>query len=308
MSRANTRDRNIATGISRLVADTWQSEHVLECVANVSEGRDSHVLATLVAVCGTDVLDLHVDEDHHRSVFTLVGEKAIRHLTRQAIEVLDIGRHTDGVHPRLGVVDVVPFVPLSGSNVDDALSARQSFAEWVTHELAVPCFLYGPAHGSLASERTLPDIRRHAWGSLLPDIGPTTPHRSGGAICVGVRPILVAYNIWMSDSSGGEAVRHIARNMRSETVRTLALRTGAAFQVSMNLIDPEKTGPQDVYQRVLAMSADTTARFERCELVGLIPRSILERTPPDMWDVLDLAPERTIEHRIDQAVATPRLD
>jgi glutamate formiminotransferase len=127
-------------------------------------------------------------------------------------------------------------------------------------------------------------------------------------MCVGVRPILIAYNIWMNDSSGGEAVRRIARNMRSETVRALALRVGTAFQVSMNLIDPERTGPQDVFRQVVEMSSDTTARFERCELVGLIPRSILERTPPDMWDVLDLAPERTIEYRIDQAVATPRFD
>jgi glutamate formiminotransferase len=281
---------------------------VLECVANISEGRDSQVLDSLVAVCGKDVLDLHVDADHHRSVFTLVGEEAIRRLTRRAVETLDLSSHTDGVHPRLGVVDVVPFVPLAGSNVADALSARQAFAEWATEELAVPCFLYGPAHGSLTSERSLPDIRRHAWSPLQPDLGPMAPHRTAGAMCVGVRPILVAYNIWMSDSSGGDAVRRIARNMRSETVRALALRVGPAFQVSMNLIDPGRTGPQDVFRAVRAMSADTTARFERCELVGLIPRSILERTPPDMWDVLDLAPERTIEYRIDQAVATPRFD
>lgn len=281
---------------------------MLECVANISEGRDFQVLDSLVAVCGGDLLDLHVDADHHRSVFTLVGEEAIRHLTRRAVQTLDLGRHTDGVHPRLGVVDVVPFVPLAGSNFADALSARQAFAEWVTAELAVPCFLYGPAHGSLTSERTLPDIRRKAWRSLQPDLGPMAPHRSAGAMCVGVRPILIAYNIWMSDSSDGDAVGRIARNMRSETVRALALRVGSGFQVSMNLIDPDRTGPQDVFRAIQEMSSDTTARFERCELVGLIPRSILDRTPPEMWDVLDLAPERTIEHRIDQAVATPRFD
>ncbi|MFM8857053.1 MAG: hypothetical protein ACKOI2_07570, partial [Actinomycetota bacterium] len=144
-----------------------------------------------MAACGKDVLDLHVDKDHHRSVFTLVGEQAVRHLTSRAIETLDIGRHADGVHPRLGVVDVVPFVPLPDSSVADALSARQAFAEWATDAFAVPCFLYGPTHGSLRSERTLPDIRRTAWSSLLPDLGPKTPHRTAGAICVGVRPILV---------------------------------------------------------------------------------------------------------------------
>ena len=307
-SRLGYHDWDITTGISQLATATWQSDQVLECVANISEGRDTRVLDNLVAACGDDVLDLHVDQDHHRSVFTLVGEKAIRHLTRRAVETLDLGRHNDGVHPRLGVVDVVPFVPLTGSNIDNALSARQSFAEWVTDELSIPCFLYGPAHGSLTSQRTLPDIRREAWKTLQPDLGPRTEHPSAGAICVGARPILVAYNIWMSDSSGGEAVRRIARNMRSATVRALALRVGSTFQVSMNLIDPEHTGPEDVFREVQAMSADTTATFERCELVGLIPQSILEQTSPDMWGILDLSKERTIENRIGQAVATPRLD
>jgi glutamate formiminotransferase len=192
--------------------------------------------------------------------------------------------------------------------MSDALTARQSFAEWVTDEFAIPCFLYGPAHGSLSSERTLPDIRRQAWKTLQPDLGPRSPHPTAGAICVGTRPILVAYNIWMSDPSGGATVREIAHNMRSATVRTLALSVGSAFQVSMNLIDPEHTGPEDVFREVLRRSAGTTATIDRCELVGLIPRSVLERTPTDMWDVLDLSADRTIEYRIDQAVATPRLD
>lgn len=278
---------------------TWQSDPVLECVVNVSEGRDSQVLRDLTDACGSDLLDLHTDSDHHRSVFTLVGEESVRRLTRTAVEVLDLSRHADGVHPRLGVVDVVPFVPLAGSSFADALSARQAFAEWAAHSLGMPCFLYGPAHGSLAVDRTLPDVRRHAWKTLRPDIGPTTPHVTAGAICVGARPVLVAYNIWMTDPSNGDVVRTIATKMRSSDVRTLALRVGDHMQLSMNLIDPDTIGPAQVLDMARDLSAGSDARIDRCELVGLVPRSVLEQTPPELWATLDISPDRTIEGRLE---------
>lgn len=271
---------------------------MLECVANVSEGRDADLLRKLELSCGRDLLDVHRDPDHHRSVFTLVGESAVRNMVRQAASTLDIMNHIDGVHPRLGVVDVVPFVPLADSSTDDALRARQSFAEWAVDELGIPCFLYGDAHGSLSAARSLPEIRQNAWISLQPDVGSNAPHRSAGAICVGARPILVAYNIWMNDSSGGSAVRHIASQMRSTSVRTLFLRVGSSFQVSMNLIDPGTTGPEQVHALAQHLSAGTTASIERCELVGLAPRSVLDRTSPDLWDTLDLSPDATIESRM----------
>ena len=108
-------------------------------------------------------------------------------MTREAVRRLDLRDHA-GVHPRLGVVDVVPFVPLAGSALADAVTARDAFAAWVVAELGVPCFLYGP-------ERTLPEIRRRAWVELAPDVGPDEAHPSGGAICVGARRPLVAYNV-----------------------------------------------------------------------------------------------------------------
>src|SRR5256885_987430 len=115
---------------------------MLECVVNVSEGRDQGTLDELAAACGSDLLDRHVDPDHHRSVFTLVGEEAPRALAAGAGARLDLRTHT-GVHPRLGVVDVVPFVPLAGAGLHDAVVARDAFARWAGTELAVPCFLYG---------------------------------------------------------------------------------------------------------------------------------------------------------------------
>ncbi len=271
---------------------------MLECVVNVSEGRDSRVLGDLEAVCGADLLDVHTDADHHRSVFTLVGENAVRSLARRAIDIIDLGRHLDGVHPRIGAIDVVPFVPLFDSSMDDALQARQSFAEWAADSLGVPCFLYGSAHGSLIEARTLPEIRKRAWTSLRPDVGPDRPHPTAGAICVGARPVLVAYNIWINDPSGAETVTRLANSMRSAAVRTLALRVGASFQVSMNLIDPIDTGPEHVYTRACELIEGTTARIERCELVGLVPQAVLDRTTQSLWEVLDLSPERTIEGRL----------
>ena len=107
---------------------------MLECVVNISEGRNSEVLQQLVAVCADDLLDVHVDPDHNRSVFTLLDVDAPRRLARQAVELLHLDAN-QGVHPRLGVVDVVPFVPLEGSTIDDAIVARDAFANWVSSEL-----------------------------------------------------------------------------------------------------------------------------------------------------------------------------
>lgn len=264
-------------------------------MANISEGRDSALLSRFRSACSPDLLDVHVDAHHHRSVFTLVGETAVRQLTERAVEALDLRHHLDGVHPRLGVVDVVPFVPLSGSTMGDAADARQSFAEWVVDEMGVPCFLYGPAQGSLGSDRTLPEIRSSAWSTLLPDLGPSAPHSTAGAICVGARRLLVAYNIWMHDPTDGAVTRDLARSMRSQYVRTLALRVGSQFQVSMNLVEPEISGPAQVHRRVSELCRGTPATIERCELVGLIPESVLDAIDPGDWSVLGLSADQTIE-------------
>ena len=152
---------------------------MLECVINVSEGSDPGRLRTVTDSAGRDLLDVHSDPDHNRSVLTVVGIAAPRDVTRAAVATLDIRSHA-GVHPRLGVVDVVPFVALTGSTFDDAVAARDDFARWAADELGVPCFLYGP-------ERTLPSIRAGAFSDLAPDVGPATAHPRAGAVCVGAR-------------------------------------------------------------------------------------------------------------------------
>lgn len=259
---------------------------MLECVVNISEGKDRVRLATLADQLGIDLLDMHLDGDHHRSVFTLVGTTQVRVLAERAISALDIGGHT-GVHPRLGVVDVVPFVPLDGSTFDDALWARNEFAEFGGYELGVPCFLYGP-------ERTLPFIRAHAFNDLLPDFGPQRPHPTAGAMCVGVRTVLVAYNLWLRNVSI-DVAKLLATSLRSESVRALGFQVGEFVQVSMNLIDPLRVGPAEVYDMVA-----THFKIERAELVGLIPARVLATISRSRWAELDVGNEQTIEWRIAQ--------
>lgn len=250
---------------------------------NISEGRDTAVLDALASACGADLLDLHRDPDHHRSVFTLVGEEAPRRLAVEAVRLLDLRTH-DGVHPRIGVVDVVPFVPLEHSSMADALAARDRFARWLADELAVPSFLYGP-------ERTLPEVRRDAWRSLTPDVGPAVPHPSAGAACVGAREVLVAYNVWLAEPDLALAKR-VAAAVRRPGLRTLGLQVGARVQVSMNLIEPTLIGPADAYDLVASL-----APVGGAELVGLIPETVLHAIDPGRWHDLDLSGDATIEAR-----------
>ena len=267
---------------------------MLECVVNVSEGRDPVVLTELGEAAGPDLLDRHTDPDHHRSVFTLLGTAGARRLAAAAIERLDLGPH-QGVHPRLGVVDVVPFAPLAGSTLADAVAARDAFAAWLANEFTVPCFLYGP-------ERSLPEVRRRAFRELAPDVGPPAPHPTAGACCVGARPVLVAYNVWLAEPELARA-REIAAAVRSPTVRALGLACGDRVQVSMNLVAPEITGPGEAYDAVAAR-----ARVAGAELVGLVPAAVLDHIPPSRWEELDLDPDRTIEARVGGAVRLRRAE
>lgn len=262
---------------------------MLECVVNISEGRDLVAIAEISASAGVDLLDVHTDAHHHRSVLTLVGEDAPRAVATAAIERLDLTSHR-GVHPRIGVVDVVPFVPLAGSTFDDALTARDRFATWLADTHAVPCFHYGP-------ERTLPEIRRAAFGELAPDTGPIVPHPTAGGCAVGARDLLVAYNVWLTDPDLAQATA-LARAVRGDGLRTLGLVVGDRAQVSMNLIEPLRVGPGEAFDRVAAAAAAVGATVAGAELVGLVPEAVLAAVDPDRWALLDLAADRTIEARL----------
>ena len=252
---------------------------------NVSEGRNRDVIVRLASAVSGNLLDVHTDHDHNRSVFTLVGEDAPRRLATTAVELMNIQDHS-GVHPRLGVVDVVPFVPLSGATWEDAVTARNAFAAWAALELQVPCFLYG-------DERTLPEIRRGAWHQLQPDTGPTEPHSTAGAMCVGARKPLIAYNLWLADVDLA-TTKKIASAVRTESIRTLGLQVGEYTQVSINLVNPEISNPTHAFDAV-----KQHADIHHAELVGLLPKDVLFSIPEGRWESLDLAEEKTIEWRLE---------
>ena len=276
---------------------TAAERQLLECVINISEGRHTETLAALAAAAAPCLLDVHSDRSHHRSVITLAGprrtlDEAVRSVARETVAGLDLQGH-QGAHPRLGALDVVPWVSLTGWPLADgapapAIAARDEFAQWAAAVLDLPCFLYGP-------QRTLPDVRRHAWRTLQPDFGPLVPHPSAGAAAVGARPILVAYNLWLAEPDL-EAARHIAHAIRGPQLRVLALRVGDDVQVSCNLIDPWTVGPEVVFDAVASRTG-----VARAELVGLAPLGVLESVPRHRWRELDLDPSTTIEARLEQA-------
>jgi glutamate formiminotransferase len=274
-----------------------QDGPVLECVVNVSEGRRADALAHLIGAAGDDLLDLHHDPHHHRAVLTLVGEDAPRAVAREAVTLLDLRTH-EGVHPRLGVVDVVPFVPLGDATMADAVAARDGFAAWAATELDVPCFLYGPGVG----DPTLPELRRDAWTTRPPDHGPARPHLTGGAICVGARAVLVAYNVWLAGGDVAQA-RRVAKAVRRPAIRVLGLAVGERAQVSMNLIAPEELGPAAAYDLVRDEARAMGAEVGGAELVGLVPEVVLHAVSERRWPELDLAADRTIEARLAQRAA-----
>lgn len=257
---------------------------MLECVVNLSEGHNLAVLQALSHSAGTTLLDIHTDPDHNRSVFTMVGTESVRLLTQHAVELLTLEGH-EGVHPRLGVVDVVPFIALEGSSYHDALTARDEFAAWAANELGVPCFLYG-------HNRTLPDIRKNAWKTLLPDTGPTELHPSAGAICVGAREFLVAYNVFL-DSDDMANAEKIVRAVRRPGLRALAFLVDGRAQISMNLVDLAMVSIESAYDAVAQH-----APIHRAELVGLIPRHALDTIDESRWTQLDIGVESTIEWRV----------
>ncbi len=275
---------------------------IIECVVNISEGRDERLLAELKAAAGSTLLDTHTDPDFHRSVFTLAGEadaviNAARALAESSVARLELTGHR-GAHPRMGVLDVVPFVPydpakLPPADLEGVVAIRNDFARWLGAELGVPAFIYGPIPG--AHERTLPQVRRHAFDSLAPDFGPNRPHPTAGASAVGARSVLIAYNIWVSSLA---VANHVAPAMRRPGVRALAILVGDRAAVSCNLIDPATIGPAQVLDQVAGLAATHGGAVEGAELVGLIPDAILKRIPRRRWSELGLSASATLEARL----------
>jgi glutamate formiminotransferase len=283
---------------------------VLECVPNVSEGRDAAALDALARACGPSLLDRHEDPDHHRSVFTLAGpgprdaETAAAALARGVAATLDLTDH-EGVHPRIGMLDVVPFCALDEDH-DVAAAAALGFAEWAVAELELPVFLYDDAD---PLRRSLPELRAEAFVKRVPDLGPHHPHPKLGGVAVGARPPLIAVNCWLDTDdllvarSIARAVRETDGGMPGVRALALALPSQGVAQVSMNLVDLPVTGIEDACTAVRRLAERDDFAVTRVEVVGLMPEAELERCSALFRRWAKLSAGQTIEGRL--AAARP---
>jgi len=275
---------------------------LVECVPNVSEGRDPARLrrlrAAVAAVPGVTVANVHADPDHHRSVFTFLGApEAVAAgalaLADTVLAEVDMREH-HGIHPRIGALDVVPFVPLASMT----MAATVALAHHVGHELgkrhAIPIYYYGQA-ARRPERRRLRELRHGEYEGLAarlagadgtPDDGPARFDARAGAILVGARDVLVAYNVWLA-SDDLAAARAIARAVRERDGGLPALQalglplvSRGRVQVSMNLLDYRVTSIADAFARVKREAERRGIAIERAELVGLAPRAAFAGRPP----------------------------
>lgn len=271
------------------------------CVPNFSDGRDRDVLTEIsdavTSVEGVLLLDVHADSFHNRSVFTFVGpagsiEDAAFRAVRAAARRIDVSRHR-GEHPRMGAADVVPFVPVEGVTMDECVALANSLADRVGKELEIPVFLYACA-ASRPKRVSLPEIRKgefealtHSIGSdpeKTPDRGPNRIHPTAGAVAIGARRHLIAYNIYL-DSDDRSIAEEIAAEIRSSAgglpaVQARGFSVGGSAQVSMNLLDFTVTSPADAFDTVRVKAAERGVEIKKSEIVGLIPESAISDTDP----------------------------
>ena len=294
---------------------------LVECVPNFSEGRRVDVVDAIAgrvrATAGVHLLDRTSDADHNRSVLTFAGAAtdvaaAMESAVEEAIARIDMNVHT-GQHPRIGAVDVVPFVPLAGTTMDEAIELARGFGERIAQRFDLPVFLYAKA-AQRSDREVLADIRRPQYEGLrdligepgnAPDFGPARLHPTAGAVAVGARPFLIAYNVNLA-TRDLELAKDIARRVRERSgglprVQALGLDLAelGCVQVSMNLLDFSVTPMWRVWETVTALAADEGVTARESELIGLVPLAALV----DVADHAAVSPALAVEERITQAAA-----
>ncbi len=307
---------------------------VVECVPNFSEGRDrrkiEQIAAAISSVPDIAVLDVHSDPDHNRSVITFVGspdtlrEAAVR-AAGQAAELIDLNQH-QGVHPRIGAADVVPFIPVEEVTMEDCVALARRTGQEIFERFQIPVYFYGAA--ALRPDRVpLENVRRYGYErlqqlveedpALQPDLGGSRLHPTAGATLVGVRPFLIAFNVNLN-SADRQVAREIARSIRTSggglpAVKALGLLLEsrhpggltAQAQVSMNLTDFEKTSLAEAFQAVEREAARLGVSIHSSELVGLVPQKALAGIDPEALHLAGFHPGQVFENRL-AAVRTRR--
>ena len=293
---------------------------IIECVPNVSEGRRPEVVEALVAairqVPGVRVLDYSSDPSHNRSVLTLAGDaaplaSAVLTLFEQATAAIDLRTHT-GEHPRVGAVDVVPFVPIEGVTMAECVALAQETAQAVAQRFGVPVFLYEEAATNPA-RRNLEDIRRGEFEGLAekiarpewkPDYGPAAPHPSAGASVIGARMPLIAYNINLATDrldvarKIAAAIRQSSGGFRFVKAMGITLEDRKIVQVSMNLTNYEKTPMFRVFEVVKREAERYGVKVLESEIVGLVPSAALVATAEYFLQLEGFKREQVLETRL----------
>ncbi len=297
---------------------------LIECVPNFSEGRRPEVLDQIChavsQIEGVTLLDSSRDATHNRSVVTFAGPadsvvKAATAAVGRALELIDMTQHT-GAHPRIGAVDVIPFVPLGNTRLEECVDLARRFGEQIAARFDLPVYLYGEA--ALRPERRrLADVRRGQYEGLRdelgsnperdPDFGPNKIHPKGGAVAVGARKALIAFNVNLANDDLGLA-KKIAHAVRESSGGLPAVQAMGVLlenpgqprraQVSMNLVDWERTGIARVVREIRRMALEAGTDIDHCELIGLAPTAALLEVAADALSLRDFTADQALELRL----------
>jgi len=298
---------------------------LVECVPNFSEGRRPEVVTAIrdaiASVDGVNVLDVSSDASHNRSVITFIApvESAVDAAfagIRAAAERIDLCSHS-GEHPRIGATDVVPFIPLEGSTMEDCIALARALGERVGRELSIPVYLYERAATTPAREN-LADVRRGEFEGLRdelgknparkPDFGPEKIHPTCGATAIGARPFLVAYNVYLGPASNLQIAKNVAKAVRGSSggfryVKGLGLEVDGQAQVSMNLVDTEKTPLHNAFDFVKMRAEAEGANVTWSEIVGLVPERVLFDAAVNHLQLTKFTPEQVLERKVRAAAS-----
>jgi glutamate formiminotransferase len=293
---------------------------IIECIPNISEGQRPEVVSRLAeavaAVPGVRLLDVQSDATHHRSVLTFVGDRegltaAVLRLYEDALAAIDLRTHR-GEHPRLGAVDVCPFVPISGATIEDCAQLARKVGAAVAARFNLPVYLYEDA-ASRPGRRNLEDIRRGEFEGLAvklaqpdwaPDFGPAVPHPSAGATVIGARMPLIAYNINLATDrldvakKIAAAIRMSSGGYRFVKAMGIALEDRGIVQVSMNLTNYEKTPIFRVFETVTREAARYGVQVLESEIVGLVPSAALTQTAVFYLQLAGFRADQVLESRL----------
>lgn len=292
----------------------------VECVPNFSEGRDPDTIDAIrdaiANTPGAHVLDVSSDPSHHRTVVTFVATleaavpAALAAMT-VARDRIDLTKH-EGEHPRMGATDVVPFIPLEGTTMDDCIALARTLGERVAKELAIPVYLYERA-ATTPSRENLADVRRGQFEGIRdeiatnaarkPDFGDTKVHPTAGATAIGARPFLVAYNVYLGDASNVPVAKEVAKALRGSSgglryVKGLGMEIDGQAQVSMNLVDTEKTPLHRVFEMVKSEAAAHGVQPTWSEIVGLVPERVLLEAGARHVQLRGFSPDMLLERKV----------